>query len=150
MSYVRYKFEIKILIFKKVMSINSKFLFSAHALTLLKFFLHEVLENNLEQIIQKPHFHNYNITETAAILVSHFSAVRTFFSQRDKNMGAQTQIKNIQLDIFSYSYPSRRSKYMIFVGCGFLLQVEYVQLHIFNLCSGPHVFVSLREESSDY
>jgi len=93
MSYVRYKFEIKILIFKKVMSINSKFLFSAHALTFLKFFLHEVLENNLEQLIYKPHFHNYKITEIAAIFVSHFSVSKLSSLRERKTWGPKHKLK---------------------------------------------------------
>jgi len=65
MSYVLYVFKSHNLDFKKVMSINCTFPFSAHALTFFKVFLLDDIVNNILQHIYIKNFHNYKIADYA-------------------------------------------------------------------------------------
>ena len=69
------------------MSISSKFSFFAHALKILKFFLHDSILHNFVQLIYKPLLHIYKIVDVAAILVSRFSVLKHFCSERGKKEG---------------------------------------------------------------
>ena len=69
------------------MSTSNKFSFSAHALKILKFFLHDFILNNFFQLIYKPLLHIYKIVDVAAILVSRFSVLKQFYSERGKKEG---------------------------------------------------------------
>ena len=73
------------------MSISSKFSFSAHALKILKFVLHDSILKNFFQLIYKPLLHIYKIVDVAAILVSGFSVLKHFCSEIGKKRGSSTK-----------------------------------------------------------
>ena len=73
------------------MSISSKFLFSAHALKILKFFLHDSILHNFVQLIYKPHLHIYKIVDVAAILVSRLSVLNISTPREEKKWGSSTK-----------------------------------------------------------
>ena len=75
------------------MSISSKFSFSAHALKILNFFLHDSILHDFVQLIYKPLLHIYKIADVAAILVSGFSVLKHFCSERGKKEGLIHNLK---------------------------------------------------------
>ena len=77
------------------MSISSKFSFSAHALKILKTFLHDFIFNNFVQLIYKPLLHIYKIVDVTAILVSRFSVLKHFCSERGKKEGLTMTCRSV-------------------------------------------------------
>ena len=69
------------------MSSSSKFSFSAHSLKIFETFLRDIIQNNFVQLIYKQFLHIYKIVDVEATLVSRFSVLKHFCSERGKKEG---------------------------------------------------------------